>query len=375
MKDINKLQEEIVIKDAKKADKIWKELEKDKNLEYYLTMLTKEELLKIGYINKVKGLSSLKKQDLVVRIKDIILEKINHMLSNLDLERLEYLQEVLRHNGKKEYNPKEIINATYFRNRGILFTAVNNRKLFAVMPLEIFNLIKEKLDDNYKKKSKFNSEVINLISGLLYYYGVIECSTLKKLLEDNYEIYITEEELLDFILMGEEVGYDFQFEDNIIYHLDVDNPKELLSKINEFSLDYAKFDRKALLKVGKPDYIEENKQLIKLEKVLKELFIIDKEILKEEIEGFIIAIKNEVPIEDAADIFLQSYEIETEEERIILKGELEKIAWNVRKWTLKGRKMNEIEANSKTIVSSKNIGRNDKCPCGSNKKYKKCCGR
>jgi len=375
MKDINKLQEEIVIKDAKKADKIWKELEKDKNLEYYLTMMTKEELLKIGYINKVKGLSSLKKQDLVVRIKDIILEKINHMLSNLDLERLEYLQEVLRHNGKKEYNPKEIINATYFRNRGILFTAVNNRKLFAVMPLEIFNLIKERLDDNYKNNSKFNSEVINLISGLIYFYGVIESSTLKKLLEDNYEIKITEEELIDYILMGEEVGYDFQIEENIIYHLDVDNPKELLNKINECSLDYAKFDRKALLKAGKPDYIEENKQVIKLERYLKELFIIDKEILKEEIEGFIIAIKNEVSIEEACDIFLKSYEIETEEERIILKGELEKIAWNVRKWTLKGRKMNEIEGNRKTVVSSQNIGRNDKCPCGSNKKYKKCCGR
>ncbi|GAJ19710.1 unnamed protein product, partial [marine sediment metagenome] len=26
-------------------------------------------------------------------------------------------------------------------------------------------------------------------------------------------------------------------------------------------------------------------------------------------------------------------------------------------------------------VGSKKIGRNDPCPCGSGKKYKKCCGR
>ncbi|MCP8321802.1 MAG: SEC-C domain-containing protein, partial [archaeon] len=26
-------------------------------------------------------------------------------------------------------------------------------------------------------------------------------------------------------------------------------------------------------------------------------------------------------------------------------------------------------------VSGKKIGRNDPCPCGSGKKYKKCCGR
>lgn len=30
---------------------------------------------------------------------------------------------------------------------------------------------------------------------------------------------------------------------------------------------------------------------------------------------------------------------------------------------------------SKTIVKDKKIGRNDPCPCGSGKKYKKCCGK
>lgn len=29
---------------------------------------------------------------------------------------------------------------------------------------------------------------------------------------------------------------------------------------------------------------------------------------------------------------------------------------------------------SKTIVKDKKVGRNDSCPCGSGKKYKKCCG-
>ena len=30
---------------------------------------------------------------------------------------------------------------------------------------------------------------------------------------------------------------------------------------------------------------------------------------------------------------------------------------------------------SKTVVKGQKIGRNDPCPCGSGKKYKKCCGR
>lgn len=33
------------------------------------------------------------------------------------------------------------------------------------------------------------------------------------------------------------------------------------------------------------------------------------------------------------------------------------------------------QRNSRTIVKGKKIGRNDPCPCGSGKKYKKCCGK
>jgi SWIM/SEC-C metal-binding protein len=29
---------------------------------------------------------------------------------------------------------------------------------------------------------------------------------------------------------------------------------------------------------------------------------------------------------------------------------------------------------TKTVIAEKKIGRNDPCPCGSGKKYKKCCG-
>ena len=49
----------------------------------------------------------------------------------------------------------------------------------------------------------------------------------------------------------------------------------------------------------------------------------------------------------------------------------------------KGKTKEEIEAEKKLIKESKKVdplsaksepGRNDPCPCGSGKKYKKCCG-
>jgi uncharacterized protein YecA (UPF0149 family) len=37
--------------------------------------------------------------------------------------------------------------------------------------------------------------------------------------------------------------------------------------------------------------------------------------------------------------------------------------------------LNKEYKRSKTVVKGEKVGRNDPCPCGSGKKYKKCCGR
>jgi len=39
------------------------------------------------------------------------------------------------------------------------------------------------------------------------------------------------------------------------------------------------------------------------------------------------------------------------------------------------RELYREQKSSKTVVKGPKIGRNDPCPCGSGKKYKKCCGR
>ena len=53
--------------------------------------------------------------------------------------------------------------------------------------------------------------------------------------------------------------------------------------------------------------------------------------------------------------------------------------YNLDAWKniLSDEKRQEITKNykrSKIVVNTEKIGRNDQCPCGSGKKYKKCCG-
>lgn len=81
----------------------------------------------------------------------------------------------------------------------------------------------------------------------------------------------------------------------------------------------------------------------------------------------------------------------TEESEIDVKVDFEKLFYNMHEaqaewlynlpeWDgiLSKEKRKEIKAaynSTKTVVKEDKIGRNDPCPCGSGKKYKKCCGK
>ncbi|MPM70151.1 hypothetical protein SDC9_117104 [bioreactor metagenome] len=41
----------------------------------------------------------------------------------------------------------------------------------------------------------------------------------------------------------------------------------------------------------------------------------------------------------------------------------------------KRKELQKSYKTSKTVVKEDRVGRNDACPCGSGKKYKKCCGK
>ncbi|MDD4844903.1 MAG: SEC-C metal-binding domain-containing protein [Anaerotignum sp.] len=103
----------------------------------------------------------------------------------------------------------------------------------------------------------------------------------------------------------------------------------------------------------------------------------------EEIVAFVDGINEALP---------EKYEMEglTEESQISLQIDFEKLykkmveykaehLYTLAQWDGifdgEARKKFMLEQkNSRTIIKGEKIGRNDPCPCGSGKKYKKCCG-
>ena len=375
MEDNNKIQEEIIKADIKEVERLWKNNVQDSSLESLLEKMTKEELVRVAKRYSVKGLTSLKKAEVVERIKTVILENYEQALSVIDEDTLKFIEDLINENGQKVYGCNDIIYSNYLRNRGLVFTGTINDELFVILPKELMEVLEEKINKEFHQRARLNKEIIRSIAGMIYYYGVMDINSIKDALE---KVFLCEFNI-DFIkaltLSGEELGYDYVVDEELLYHIDVENVEKLMKDQQLCNSDYYKFDKKSLIKAGEPDYIEENKQAEKLKKVFKELFVIDNNILREEMDSFVIAIKNEMPKEEAIESFLEAYEIESEEEKEIFKYELEVFAKSIKKWTLKGNSENEIKKSEQRVVNDIKIGRNEPCTCGSGKKYKKCCGK
>ncbi|MBP3915838.1 MULTISPECIES: SEC-C metal-binding domain-containing protein [unclassified Clostridium] len=374
MEDKNKLQEEIMKADNKSVEKMWKSIDEDCTLKAFLEKMTKDELVKIAKRYSVRGITTLKKADAVEKVMNVILENTKVALELMEESVLRYIEELLKVNGLKKYECNEMIYINYLRNRGLAFSGVKNDEAFVVMPKELKSVISEQLNKDLKDKARLNEEIIKAISGMVYYYGVCKIDFLKSNIKNIFGTSLDESYINTLIANGEELGYDYVIDGDMLCNIDVEDTEKILKLQEECKNDYYKFDKKSLVKAGKIDFVEENKQGAKLEKVLGELFVIDKNILKEEMDGFIVAIKNEVEKSEAIDIFLQAYEIQSEEERKIFVYELELFAKSIRKWSLKGYTEDEIEKANARVVNEVKIGRNDPCICGSGKKYKKCCG-
>ena len=375
MKDKDKLQEEILKADMKNVEKIWKESDGEQTLAALLEKMTKDELVKVAKKYDVKGITSLKKAEVVERIREVIIKNVDLMINSLEETSIKFLQELINYGGVKKYQCDLLINSNFLRNRGIVFTASINGELYVILPEELRVLLKEKITKDVMTAAREKSDLIKAIAGSTYYYGVVSYSAIREILESTFNTEVTDEKIKELVLIGEELGYDYVIEEDGLCHIDVENSNKIVKLQKKNKKNICKFDKKTLIKAGVPDFMEEHKSGKNLQRALGEMFIIDKEILKDEMDSFTISIKNEMPMEKSINLFLDAYEIDNEEEKNIFAYELEHLAKSIKRCSLNGYSENEITKLEQRVVNEVKIGRNDPCLCGSKKKYKKCCGR
>lgn len=366
--------------------KRWKPFdEQDLSLQACLKRLTKNELSKIRTHLNIHGASALKKQALIELIAEQLPQQIIRLLKMFDLERFRILEQVCAQGDKGCY-PENVDNFDYFVSRGLFFTGTLDNQKVLIVPEEVRRAIISSDHVLLQKELRRNQDWISLSKGLLYYYGVLNVYQILKMLETTLN---TEVNLGDlFNILYEYHDYDgdsFDIKGSEVFDLLVMNT-DLVRKehASRPELPFRPFTKQEIIQAGSYGFMDRNYAYLAFVQFVTKEYNIDVEDADAFVEECVYHIRNSVDVTQIMKGITEQFEIEDE---ITLKGfmnHLVQLHNHTRQWVLKGYTPNELSAvgseeynhnNLVPFVRRRKVDRNASCPCGSGKKYKKCCGR
>jgi len=365
------------------------------SLQKILAGLDHEDLLLTATQNGVREGYIVRKEILIKRLMEQILRERRITESMIALRPGEY-DLFLNLLEKKYIKDNRLPCGTYgyLMDHGIVYSFYDKGDVLFLVPEEVkkaFNKIKRKSLEIILKR---NQIVHKYISAMLNLYGVFTKEVVIEIFNKQNKEALDPEEL-EFILgvyLSRQQAFHVTSDFIIDNYFDEDNYEEI-GELLEYSREIPYFipEKKELLNYADTLYCEKTPQLKALEKVICKEMDIDPEEARE--------LGEEIQMLCCMEYSMQDIIFEFERRRIFFKSmeqygrmakAIEDVYINSRTWFNKGHthtemlELNgmplpriadeqvELLINGKPVV--KKIGRNDPCPCGSGKKYKKCCG-
>jgi SEC-C motif len=379
-------------KSQQKRDlKMWSDISLPISLKDSLARLTKDDLSQIRRHYQITGVSQLKKGDLIEVLQSKIPDLVDTLFLTIDQERYEMIQKALRHEGVVVEPNLTNNQMEYFRNCGILFPGMNNGKKVLAMPEEWVKILGSHTDQSkWKPIIRRNTEWIKLTHGLLYYYGSL---TLRELLAMLKKYTKKEVPVSDYLSVIDHAHFYYEqimINDEFFSNIRVLDPNRVkIEHQKRKSLDFYPFSKEQLIKAGEPNFVDRNESYQRFVQFLRQNYEISREDADSIAEECQFAIRIG---EGPGDILRYLHTMLEFEGFDTINACMEKIVHlmnHTREWFLKGYTPNELvqvekrylqpspiqKNNVVDIQSRRKIGRNEPCPCGSGKKYKKCCGK
>lgn len=355
-----------------------------KDLLTMLMAMTKQELDDIRYNLCVSGISTLKKADMAAFLVSEVIEFSKKWFVTIGIEQYDILTTICHADGLTTELSEKDMRLDYMRCLGILSNGAQADKMAWYMPDEILAVYKELDKPVYKKAIEVNDEIMRLTTGLLFYYGFVDYDKLFLMVN----AYLEKEDTLKF---ADFMGVMFNgacWQDNVVstqhgmYYYTVLDPDKIERGQNErVNVDYAELPYDKVYEAGEVNYIEATDAY----KALAQFFMkeLNYEVLEAaDIVGEITIIlqnggvmKEVVEYLDSLGIFKKKGIGEALVPLLTSFNNMSHL------WLLKGHTPQDLMDVSKQMKSnvvkfesrSSKVGRNDLCPCGSGKKYKKCC--
>ncbi|WP_066368480.1 SEC-C metal-binding domain-containing protein [Neobacillus fumarioli] len=374
----------------KKELKMWSDLSIPLTMKNALNRLSKDELNPIRKRLEIKGASHLKKGELIDLLSSKIPLLLEKIVMNMDLERYSFIQKIIRNGGFIEDPKLAEPKLDYFRECCMIFTGTYEGKRILAMPEEILkNPYFQENDKQLTAICRRNTEWIKLTQGLLYYYGTLTITEITDLLKKYVNKPIDMSEFLTVIDQARTYYEQIHMDDIGFSHIRVFDPEQVKREhLMRDDVDFFPFSKEQLLKAGEPDYIERNNSFLELVRYLMQHYEITKQEADRMAEECVYAINIGEPLKNILDFLGTRLEFPSFDSVQACMVKVTNLMNHTRQWFLKGYSSQELFAREQKAFLKlpdrkeieqfsikKKIGRNDPCPCGSGKKYKKCCGR
>ncbi|MFC8151484.1 hypothetical protein ACFUP3_17555 [Bacillus paralicheniformis] len=163
----------------KRDQKLWKNVSEPYRLESLLHSLSKIELDDIRKSLELKGISNLKKAELIQELVVAIPSHFRRILSTFDQERYGLFKKIVSHSGKIQV-PRNVSieQIKALMDWGIIFPNRLEGKPGLTVPIELVEQFFALDEQELHQMIDRNTEWIRLSHGLLYYYGIVHMSAL-----------------------------------------------------------------------------------------------------------------------------------------------------------------------------------------------------
>lgn len=345
-------------------------------------------LRKIGRLLHIKYYGKLPKIELISAIaqslqNDTVLEEL---LNILDENEWTFFTDTA--STKQLYDEKVLIDFYQIPQRlGLLQCFFYEDKISFIVPDEIKTTYQRLSVLGLPEKKAFRNLLNNYAIAAVSLYGVISQDDFVALFNSQNQRQTNINEIFSILMSYIQRNEGYCFWDEYIVDIDFaeDNFKGVAALLaaRKGKPRYTP-SQEELLKYSDWDYFEETPQLMALKQYLSGL-ISDPDMVLDIIEDIHDLCKAEVRMQeyfdllDTAGVVFDGMEQVNKFMQLIVA-----VQNNTRLWTNHGHTPNELFTVKKsnllpfpTLKSSRaqKVGRNDPCPCGSGKKYKKCCGR
>ncbi|PAB57518.1 hypothetical protein CCE28_18615 [Anaeromicrobium sediminis] len=340
------------------------------NLNDYLTNMTKTDLTEIRKSYDIKGASKLNKVQLAELISEELPKQLEEKIKLLDGDTLLKLKEIIDNGG--QIISKEVPYLTYFKKIGILVhveTCLDELKL--VIPADIMTTLKDILGKEEVLKSvQENDELFKIINGLMQYYGVAYAEDLEKIIH-KYDV--NYENVSKFIENCGQYSDKLELIHNIFSLRNITYIKNIIDERENYqTVDYYEVPLKDAMIAGANNGQILSSEQLEVYDYLKDKSKVDENQFNMFFKELVIMLQYNYSADKIMKLVEKFIDIKTNKDKNKLTDNIFKLNNNTRLWALKGNTPADAFKKKPVEVEEK-IGRNDPCPCGSGKKYKKCC--